>query len=281
MKKYIIQSGDSLGTIANKFYGDPMKYLEIARANNISDPNVISVGQELLLPGLEVETSNATTQVPDFEADISRSQLYSAHSLRAIMPLASNDNILKYLDALNMGINKFNIGSPLRAAHFIAQLAHESGSFKYSSENLNYSVRGLRSVFGKYFPTEEMAQAYARQPEKIANRVYANRMGNSDENSGDGWRYRGRGLIQLTGKENYLNCGRALGLDLVNHPDILGEDPQIAVAAAAWFWNTRKLSSYADQDDIISITKRINGGLHGIEDREAFLARAKAALMAT
>ena len=111
--------------------------------------------------------------------------------------------------------------SPVRAAHFFAQTAHESGNFKAFSENLNYGAAGLRGIFGKYFPTDAIAAQYERKPEKIANRVYASRMGNRDEASGDGWKYRGRGLIVTTGKENYGNCGSHLGVDLLGNPDLL------------------------------------------------------------
>lgn len=196
-------------------------------------------------------------------------------NLQSIMPKASPEHLNKYLDALNEEMQKAEINTPLRVAHFIAQLAHESGNFRYHTENLNYSAKALRAVFGKYFPTNDEAEAYERQPEKIANRVYADRMGNGDEASGEGWKYRGRGLIQLTGKDNYTRCSAALDLDLVNEPEQVAENPNIAVAAAAWFWNQRKLNDYADQDDVKAITKRINGGYHGLENRMNFLVRAK------
>jgi len=274
MKKYTIQTGDTLGSIAEKFYNDPMKYKEIAKANKIANPNVISAGRELILPGIEDEGiagSNVAAKT------VSKGFL-TVDILRSIMPNASAENITRYLAPLNDEMTKFGIDTPLRVAHFIAQLAHESGSFKYSSENLNYSAKALRAVFGRYFPTEELANEYAREPEKIANCVYANRMANGDEASGDGWKYRGRGLIQLTGKDNYTRCGSALKLDLVDQPNQLALDPNTAVAAAGWFWDMRHLNTYADQDDIKSITKRINGGYNGLEDREAYLVRAKAAL---
>lgn len=194
------------------------------------------------------------------------------------MPTATSENIERYSTALNAEMGHYEITTPLRIAHFIAQLAHESGAFKYTSENLNYSAKALMAVFGKYFPTAELANNYERNPEKIANRVYANRMGNGNEESGDGWKYRGRGLIQLTGKDNYSQCSRDMNLDLINNPDQLANDANIAVLAAGWYWSVRKLNLYADSDDIISITKRINGGLNGIDDRKAYLERAKSAL---
>jgi putative chitinase len=154
-----------------------------------------------------------------------------------------------------------------RAAHFFAQTAHESGNFKAFSENLNYGAKGLRGIFGKYFPTDALAKAYERQPQKIANRVYANRMGNGDEASGDGWRYRGRGLKQLTGKDNYTRCGQGLGLDLVANPDLL-LTPEGASLSAAWFWSVNKCGPIADSGDFVALTKKINGGTIGLEDRQ-------------
>ena len=160
-----------------------------------------------------------------------------------------------------------------RAAHFFAQTAHESGNFKAFSENLNYGAKGLRGIFGKYFPTDALAAAYERKPEKIANRVYANRMGNGDEDSGEGWAYRGRGLIQLTGKSNYEACGKAIGVDLVSNPDLVAT-PEYAALSAGWFWNKKGLNSLADSQDLETMTKRINGGLIGLEDRKAKIAKA-------
>lgn len=195
--------------------------------------------------------------------------------LKEIMPHAKEVNIEFYLDGLNSLLAEYEINTPLRLAHFLAQIAHESGSFRYKSENLNYSAQALRSVFGKYFKTDEIANNYARDPEKIANVVYADRMGNGDVASGDGWRYRGRGLIQLTGCENYTHCGEMIGKDLQAEPDLVLEDPNVAVAAACWYWQSKKLNKYADLDDIKSVTKRINGGYNGLKDREEYLERAK------
>jgi putative chitinase len=154
-----------------------------------------------------------------------------------------------------------------RTAAFLAQLAHESGGFNIVIENLNYSADGLLRVFPKYFPTRELATQYARNPEKIANRVYANRMKNGDEKSGDGWKFRGRGLIQITGRDNYTRFAQSLEMDLDTTVEYL-ETPSGASVSAGWFWDTNKLNSYCDKNDFIGLTKRINGGTNGLADRQ-------------
>ena len=184
-----------------------------------------------------------------------------------------------YINALNKILPEYKVNTKLRLCHFLAQILHESGNLKYKSENLNYSAKALRSVFPKYFKTDEIANQYARKPEKIANRVYANRMGNGDEASGDGWLRRGRGLIQLTGTDNYKACTKALNVDLMKNPDLIISNAEICMKTACWFWNSKKLNELADKDDIKSITKRINGGYNGIEDRESILKRAKSVLI--
>lgn len=184
-----------------------------------------------------------------------------------------------YIDALNKVLPQYEITTKLRLCHFLAQILHESGNLKYKCENLNYSAKALRSVFGKYFKTDEIANEYARKPEKIANKVYANRMGNGNEASGDGWKYRGRGLIQLTGKNNYTICGQSINLNLINNPDLLINTPEASVKAACWFWNKNNLNGLADRDDIKTITKHINGGYNGINDRTDILKRAKSILL--
>jgi putative chitinase len=161
--------------------------------------------------------------------------------------------------------------SPDRAAHFFAQTAHESGGFKAFSENLNYSAKGLRGIFGKYFPTDALARAYERQPQKIANRVYANRMGNGDEASGEGWLFRGRGSLQLTGKFNFKAFSDYIGRpDVMTNPDIVATE--LAFESALWFFDKNKLWSICDQGvndaTILALTKRINGGTHGLDDRK-------------
>ena len=181
-----------------------------------------------------------------------------------------NANAEEWTDALNDILPDFEINTPKRVAAFLAQCGHESGGFSVLKENLNYSADGLNKIFKKYFPTLESAQPYARQPEKIANKVYANRMGNGDETSGDGWRYRGRGPIQLTGKDNY----RAFANDYFEDPQTLLDDPDLLIdhiptslLAAVWFWQKNKLNVQADAGDIKMMTKKINGGFIGLEDR--------------
>ena len=160
--------------------------------------------------------------------------------------------------------------SPDRAAHFFAQTAHESGNFKAFSENLNYGAKGLRGIFRKYFPTDALARAYERKPAKIANRVYGNRMGNGDEASGEGFAFRGRGALQLTGKFNYSEFAKYVNRpDVMTNPDLVATE--LAFESALWFFDKNKLWSICDQGindaAILALTKRINGGTHGLDDR--------------
>ena len=177
------------------------------------------------------------------------------------------------MDLVVAAINDAFPDSNLRQAAFIAQCAHESGGFTKRIENLNYSAERLPVIFPKHFSDQVIANSYHRQPEKIANKVYASRMGNGPAESGDGWKYRGRGFIQLTGKDNYTKCGSDMGVDLISKPEYL-ETSKGAVASAIWFWNSRKLSTFADESDMVSITKKINGGTHGLADRMAYYTRA-------
>lgn len=172
----------------------------------------------------------------------------------------------EWIDAINQTFETFGIDTEVQQASFLGQCAHESNNFTALVENLNYKAESLCKVWPKRFPTLEMAQPYHRNPEKIANHVYANRMGNGDEASGEGFAYRGRGLIQLTGKANYQACGDALGVDLVSDPDLVST-PQYAALSAGWFWSTHHLNNIAE--DITAVTKKINGGTIGLEDRVA------------
>jgi putative chitinase len=181
----------------------------------------------------------------------------------------------KWLEPLEETFSKYEINTPQRQACFIGQCAHESGNFKTLQENLNYSAEGLMKTWPSRFPTKEIADQYARQPAKIAGKVYNGRLGNTSEE--EAAKYLGRGLIQLTGKENYEHCGSSLGVDLVGNPDWL-LDPKYAALSAGWFWGKRGLNSLADASDIETMTKRINGGLHGIDDRKAKIAKALSVL---
>lgn len=182
----------------------------------------------------------------------------------------------RHLDALNAAMAVHGIDTELRIAHFLAQLMHESGCLRLTEENLNYSAEGLRKVFRRYYRSDAEAQAHARQPEQIANRVYASRMGNGPESSGDGYRYRGRGLIQLTGKDNYRSFAQWCGADVVANPDWVAE--RYAVESAVYYWDRNGLNALADLDDLGAITRRINGGLIGFEHRLELLRTAKRTL---
>lgn len=166
---------------------------------------------------------------------------------------------------------RFQLNTPLRLSHFLAQCAHESGNFKLVTENLNYSADGLLKVFPKYFKDKATADAYARKPEKIANRVYGGRMGNGDEASGDGFRFRGRGYIQLTGKDNYRSFSDFIGEDCVSNPDLVAT--KYPLSSAAFFFEKNGLWGICDRgatpDVVTSVTKRVNGGTHGLDDRMA------------
>ena len=166
-------------------------------------------------------------------------------------------------------IAKFELNTPLRLAHFLAQAGHESGGFRAVNENLNYGAKGLRGIFGKYFKDDATAKAHERKPEKIANVVYANRMGNGNTASGEGWKFRGRGYIQLTGKDNYTAFGKAIKEDITSNPDLVAT--QYALLSAAWFFHKSGLHKIADQgatDAVVTlVTKRVNGGTIGLADR--------------
>lgn len=212
-----------------------------------------------------------------YEAPKPERKLLTLDDLFAMFPAARKSNLaLQFmLDIINEsysdpdGLNNVN-----RVASFLAQCAHESGSFTVVRENLNYSAVGLRKTFTKYFPTDALAEQYARQPEKIGNRVYASRMGNGPESSGDGYKYRGRGFIQLTGRNNYTECGKSLGLPLLENPEIL-ESGGGATKCAMWFWKRNNLNRYADLEDIKGQTRVINGGYNGLDERLSYYEKCK------
>ncbi len=182
----------------------------------------------------------------------------------------------KWLDPIIATCERFDINTPDRIAGFLSQVAHESAGFTALSENLNYSAEALCRVWPSRFNADN-CQEYARNPEKIANKAYGSRMGNGDEASGDGWTYRGRGAIQLTGRDNYQRFSDDVGVDVVNNPDLVSQ-PDMAAMSAGWFWSKNGLNALADAKDIVGMTKRINGGTHGLDDRQARYSVALSAL---
>jgi len=190
----------------------------------------------------------------------------------------SDGDASQYLPHLEEALPKHGIAdSRLRLAHFFAQVLHESGCMRFDMENLNYSADALQRVFGKYFTTRAEADRYARNPEKIANRVYAGRMGNGDETSGDGWKYRGRGLIQLTGRSNYKAFAEWIGdARVMDDPDLVSTE--YAVHSAVFFWDRNDLNRLADKDDVVAVTTRINGGVNGLAHRRELLNKANGLL---
>lgn len=202
--------------------------------------------------------------------------LLTLEKLQKIFPRIKNIN--EWFNVLDPALEKYEINSVPRIAAFLAQCGHESGDFMTLNENLNYSADSLHKVFPKYFPTEESAEPFNRHPEDIANKIYGGRMGNDEE--GDGWKFHGRGIIQITGKANYKECSQFLFQD-----DRLLETPEYlltkggAVESACWFWTMRKLNAYADSQDMVTITKRINGGNIGLADRIARYNRTQPILI--
>lgn len=177
---------------------------------------------------------------------------------------------------MNMAIEKADLSTPARLAAFIAQCGHESDSFRFMEENLNYKAESLCRVWPSHFPTD-IAISYAHQPQKIANRAYANRMGNGDEESGDGWSYRGRGWLQTTGKVGYEQLSDATQIDFVSNPDAVAT-PEGAAISAAVFWEKHNLNRHVDNNDFVGLTKLINGGTIGLEDRMARYEHAMSVL---
>lgn len=196
---------------------------------------------------------------------------FTKEKLKQLLP--GNPYLDNWYESLCKILPEYEINTAPRVAAFVAQCAHESGGFKTLKENLNYRAVTLRKVFPKYFPTDALAEAYAGKQEKIANKVYANRMGNGPEESGDGFRYCGRGLIQLTGKENYSWFAASLEMAVEDVPEYLGTF-EGAVQSACWFWESNNLNQYADKGDILTMTKRINGGTIGLEDRKKHYSHA-------
>lgn len=186
---------------------------------------------------------------------------------------------IDWVEPLEEVFHRYEINTPARQAAFIGQCAHESMNFTRLEENLNYSAEALMKTWPSRFPTMEVAQQYARNPEKIANKVYGGRMGNGTEETGDGWLYHGRGLIQLTGKDNYTLAGDALNMDFIHSPDYVLV-PKYAALTAGWYWNKRQLNKEADAKDFTGMTKKINGGTIGLDDRIAHIKHAQEVLTA-
>jgi putative chitinase len=184
------------------------------------------------------------------------------------------ESVFRQLDLL---VSKYEMNTINRMSHFLAQCAHESGNWRVTRENLNYSAAGLLGVFPRYF-TQATAAQYARKPQMIASRVYANRMGNGDEASGDGWKFRGRGFIQLTGKNNYTAFNKTVPKDVIESPELV--EGEYALESAAWFWTTNNLNQLSDTGTVQQVTRRVNGGLNGIADRLEKFAKYKALLSA-
>ena len=182
-----------------------------------------------------------------------------------------------WVDPLNETFERFGIVTHNQQAMFIGQCSHECGNFRLLEENLNYKAATLMKLWPKRFPTLEKANEYSGNPKKIANSVYSSRMGNRDENSGDGFRFRGRGIIQLTGHSSYFHCGKALGVDFVGNPDLVSS-PKYAALSGGWFWSTHNLNSPADGLDYVKVTKIINGGTIGLDDRIKHVQQALAVL---
>jgi putative chitinase len=184
---------------------------------------------------------------------------------------ATTAKINAYIDPIFNAMQEFGIDTSERQVMFLAQVLTESGALSVVVENLNYSAAGLLKTFPKYYRNQVEANAHAKQPVKIASRVYASRMGNGNEASQDGWKYRGRGLIQITGKNNYVSFGEAIGRDLTDDPSYL-ETPEGASRSAAWFWNVNNLNRFADRKDITGCSRAVNGGTNGLEERKRYYA---------
>jgi len=205
--------------------------------------------------------------------------IFTDTQLKQIMPSCTKADV--WTQALNDALDRFEIDTPARTAAFLAQIAHESGELRRLVENLSYSADRLRQVWPKRFPTIEQAKAYEHNPQKLASYVYANRLGNGDEASGDGWKYRGRGLIQLTGRDNYRNVGQALSLPLEAQPELLEQEAGAALSAA-YFWKSRGLNGLADQEteeSFVKITECINGGREGLNSRRQYWQTARKLLV--
>lgn len=269
---YTVQSGDSVGKICRQFYADSSYFQLLADFNKLESAASIFVGQTLKIPPLQALLAlNSNTEhnyVP-----LTEELLIKAFNIDS-----SDEShvaaIQRFLPALNELCPRYGICGIRRQAHFLAQVAHESALFSATEENLNYSRDGLLRTFSNYV-SEDDADTLARNPELIANKVYANRIGNGDEKSKDGWNFRGRGLIQLTGRANYQAFNLAYQScsnnqqDLISQPDLVCMDPNAAVFSAVWFWTIKQLNHTADTKNVEVVTKIVNGGTHGLAERQS------------
>lgn len=251
---------EKLGLTADGIFGNgtATKVKEWQAANGLTADGIVGDGTWSKMFGT---TTTQPAQVVKEDVVIPVSSEFKLQNLKGHVP----DAVIAQIPET---AKKFNITNPLRLAHFLAQCGHESGGFKSVSENLNYSADGLKKIFGKYFPGN-LNESYARQPEKIASRVYGSRMGNGDESTGEGYKFRGRGYIQLTGKNNYTNFAKFIGEDTVSNPDLVAT--KYPLASAAFFFDSNKLWSIcdkgADEATVTAVTKRVNGGTIGLPDR--------------
>jgi len=231
------------------------------KANGLKDDGIVGNGTWKAMFGTDMPGSAPAVVAPEAKVVIPPSE-FKLDKLKGHIP----DAVIAQIPDTAA---KFNITNTLRLAHFLAQCGHESGGFRAVSENLNYSSKGLLGIFKKYFPTTQLAEAYARKPEKIASRVYANRMANGDEASGEGWKFRGRGYIQLTGKANYTKFNAQVSEDLLSNPDLVAT--KYPLMSAAFFFDSNRLWTICDRgaDDatVTAVTKRVNGGTIGLADR--------------
>ncbi|MDO7854082.1 LysM peptidoglycan-binding domain-containing protein [Hymenobacter sp. CA1UV-4] len=252
---YKIKAGDSLARVAAA-QGVSMRDL-LAANRQITNPDRVQVGDVINIPA-PVPAAAA----PSIAAPKKAAPAITLTKLNGHVPT----EVLTQIPAI---IEKFNIDTPLKLAHFLAQCAHESLNFTATTENLNYSAAALKSVFGKYFLTPALCDSYARKPEAIAARVYASRMGNGDEASKDGWKYRGRGFIQLTGKSNYTAFNKFVDDDVVGTPELVAQ--KYPLLSAAWFFHSNQiieLSTQGATDAVVTlVTKRVNGGTNGLDER--------------
>lgn len=260
---YQIQPGDTLSRIAAT---QRLSLADLLTANRqITSPDKVQVGQVITIPVAVAPPAIASSGSRPATGSTAPSQAVNALNL-AVLKAQIAPEVLAQIPAI---IDKFKIDTPLKMAHFLAQCAHESGNFKFVTENLNYSASALKSCFGKYFTTDALCESYARKPEAIAARVYASRMGNGNEASKDGWNFRGRGYIQLTGKSNYGAFARFVSDDIMATPDLVAQ--KYPLLSAAWFFYANKLidmSALGATDAVVTmVTKVVNGGTTGLAER--------------